>query len=358
MIVFFPTYATRPAAGGPWRAVVAGMVTRPLPTPSRRRTMALAVLKRLLDLDDGQFESPVFQARAEAFLFQRVAGQPVRISVAGRTYDAGQTDRTGHFQAVLDLDDAQVHEATHSAGPDGRWIAYEGVVADGDEPQAQPTPGGRVHLVDSAGLSVISDIDDTVKETNVANRRELLANTFVRDFRAVPCIVDVYRDWQARGTAFHYVSASPWQLAECLDRFLADVGLPSGSLHLKLFRLKDSTPLGRLPSRKRSKRSTIERIMDEFPGRRFLLVGDSGERDPEVYAAVAKRRADQVAGIAIRQVEGKAPRDKVRSRLDRLARRLRPGLFTVFSDPHELSPRFSAWQDRAGPRVDIAGQAP
>lgn len=358
MIVFFPTYATRPAAGGPWRAVVAGMVTRPLPTPSRRRTMALAVLKRLLDLDDGQFESPVFQERAEAFLFQRVAGQPVRISVAGRTYDAGQTDRTGHFQAVLDLDDAQVHEATHSAGPDGRWIAYEGVVADGDEPQSQPTPGGRVHLVDSAGLSVISDIDDTVKETNVANRRELLANTFVRDFRAVPCIVDVYRDWQARGTAFHYVSASPWQLAECLDRFLADVGLPSGSLHLKLFRLKDSTPLGRLPSRKRSKRRTIERIMDEFPGRRFLLVGDSGERDPEVYAAVAKRRADQVAGIAIRQVEGKAPRDKVRSRLDRLARRLRPGLFTVFSDPHELSPRFSAWQDRAGPRVDIAGQAP
>jgi phosphatidate phosphatase APP1 len=193
--------------------------------------------------------------------------------------------------------------------------------------------------VDSAGLSVISDIDDTVKETNVANRRELLANTFVRDFRAVPGIVDVYRDWQARGTAFHYVSASPWQLAECLDRFLADVGLPSGSLHLKLFRLKDSTPLGRLPSRKRSKRRTIERIMDEFPGRRFLLVGDSGERDPEVYAAVAKRRADQVAGIAIRQVEGKAPRDKVRSRLDRLARRLPPGLIHVFesaADLHDL----------------------
>jgi phosphatidate phosphatase APP1 len=173
----------------------------------------------------------------------------------------------------------------------------------------------------------------------VANRRELLANTFVRDFRAVPGIVDVYRDWQARGTAFHYVSASPWQLAECLDRFLADVGLPSGSLHLKLFRLKDSTPLGRLPSRKRSKRRTIERIMDEFPGRRFLLVGDSGERDPEVYAAVAKRRADQVAGIAIRQVEGKAPRDKVRSRLDRLARRLPPGLIHVFesaADLHDL----------------------
>ncbi|NDC64730.1 MAG: hypothetical protein EBZ59_12270, partial [Planctomycetia bacterium] len=163
MIVFFPTYATRPAGGGPWRAAIAGMVTRPLPTPSRRRTMALAVLKRLLDLDVAQLESPVFQERAEAFLFQRVAGRPVRVAVAGRMYDAGQTDRTGHFHAVLDLDDAQVHEATSRTGPDGRWIAYEGLVADGDEPDSQPAPGGRVHLVDSAGLSVISDIDDTVK---------------------------------------------------------------------------------------------------------------------------------------------------------------------------------------------------
>ena len=148
--------------------------------------MALAVLKRLLDLEGAQLESPVFQERAGAFLFQRVAGRPVRVAVAGRTYDAGQTDRTGHFHAVLDLDDAQVHEATHRTGPDGRWIAYEGFVADGDEPDAKPTPGGHVHLVDATGISVISDIDDTVKETNVANRRELLANTFVRDFRAVP----------------------------------------------------------------------------------------------------------------------------------------------------------------------------
>lgn len=336
MIVFFPTYATRMPAEGLWRVAIAGMVTRPLPLRSRRRTMAMAVLKRLLDLDDEAAGSAVFQRRAEAFLFQRVAGQRVQVSVAGRGFDAGQTDRTGHFQATIDLDEAQVHEAVSRSGPDGRWIAYEGLAIDGDEPDAPATPGGRVHLVEGAGLSVISDIDDTVKETNVANRRELLANTFVREFRAVPGIVDVYRAWQARGTIFHYVSASPWQLAECLDGFLADVGLPAGSLHLKLFRLKDSTPLGRLPSRKRSKRRAIERIMEQFPERRFLLVGDSGERDPEVYAAVAKRRGGQVAGIVIREVEGKAPREKIRSRLDRLARRLPSGMLHVFNVADEL----------------------
>jgi len=345
MIVFFPTYARRLPDERRWRATVAGMVTRPLPPKSRRRAMAVAVLKRLLDLDEEQSGSEVFQRRADAFFFQRVAGQPVRIAVGDRLVDAGQTDRSGHFEAAFDLDEVEVAAAAREQ----RWLAYKGMTGDGDDTVpgestslpphgfGAPMGGGRIQLIEETGLSVISDIDDTVKVTNVANRRELLANTFVREFRAVPGVVEVYRRWQDGGTAFHYVSASPWQLADSLGGFLAEVGLPAGSMHLKLFRLKDSTPLGRLPSRKRSKRRAIEKIMDEFPGRRFLLVGDSGERDPEVYAAIAKRRPHQVAGIVIRQVEGKPPREKVRSRLDRLARRLPAGTLRVFTEADELA---------------------
>ncbi|MFM8705048.1 MAG: phosphatidate phosphatase App1 family protein, partial [Planctomycetia bacterium] len=319
---------------------VAGMVTRPLPLRSRRRVMAMAVLKRILDLDEVQLESEVFQRRADAFLFQRVAGQPVRITIGDRLIDVGQTDRTGHFRATFDIDGIDPPGA--SGCP---WISYSGFIdddeqaglGDTDAKAAASTTGGRIQLIGDDGLSVISDIDDTVKVTNVANRRELLANTFVREFRAVPGIVGIYQRWQEEPqTAFHYVSASPWQLARCLRGFLDASGLPAGSMHLKLFRLKDSTPLGRLPSRKRSKRRTIEQIIDEFPGRRFLLVGDSGERDPEVYAAVARRRPEQVSGILIRQVEGKAPREKIRSRLDRLARRLPTGLMRTFTEPEDL----------------------
>lgn len=299
--------------------------------------MAVAVLRRLLDLDESQVESPVFQQRAEAFLFQRVAGRPVRVAIAGRVYPAGQTDRSGHFHAEIDLDDAQVTAATDPSGGGGSRITYEGFVDDDDDGSETVTgPGGRIHLVDVAGLSVISDIDDTVKETNVANRRELLANTFVREFRAVPGIADVYRTWHGHGTAFHYVSASPWQLAPCLDAFLGDVGLPAGSLHLKLFRLKDSTPLGRLPSRKRGKRRAIEKILGDFPERRFVLVGDSGERDPEIYAAVARRRPGQVVGIHIREVPARSSPAKIRERLTKLGRRLPDDCLRVFRLPDEL----------------------
>ena len=196
-----------------------------------------------------------------------------------------------------------------------------------------------IELVEASGASVISDIDDTVKVTNVADHRELLRNTLLREFSAVPGMPEVFRGWRGAGTAFHYVSASPWQLSPCLCGFFAAAGLPAGSMHLKLFRLKDSTPLRRLPSRKRSKRRVIEQIMADFPGRRFLLVGDSGERDPEVYAAVAKRRPAQVAGIAIRMVESRAPARKVRDRLAALGRKLPPGGLTVFESAEELAAR-------------------
>ena len=81
MISFFPTYAQWIETTGAWRVHIHGMVTRPLPAASRRRTVAYAVVKRLLKMDEEQFLSPVFQARSEVFLRQRIAGQFVQIKV-------------------------------------------------------------------------------------------------------------------------------------------------------------------------------------------------------------------------------------------------------------------------------------
>lgn len=335
MIVFFPTYACRTPGG--WTARIAGMVAEPLPERSRRRVLAVAVLRRLLDLDEEQMAAEVFRRRSEKFFFRRVAGHRVTIALGDRTVDAGYSDRAGHFEARIEFDDAFAAGSSQPNSAGRRRLEYAGW-ASAAEGEAEPVPtgGGCIHLVDASGTSVISDIDDTVKFSNVADRRELLRNTFVREFSAVEGMPEVYRRWQASGASFHYVSSSPWQLSDCLCSFLGDAGLPAGSMHLKLFRLKDSIPLGRLPSRKRGKRRTIERILGDFPERRFMLVGDSGERDPEIYASVARRRPEQVAGILIREVQAKAPRAKVRERLARIARRLPAGVVTVFQSPDEL----------------------
>ncbi|MDA1039794.1 MAG: App1 family protein [Planctomycetota bacterium] len=343
MIVLFPTYARRLPGTRQWRASIAGMVARPLPERSRRRVLARAVLKRILDVDDDDIDTAIFRDRADAFFFQRLVGRPVRVAIAGRTIDAGQSDRAGHFQADVLVDDDDVATLATPCGSGCRWLPYDGSLTTGDDepdpldPASTPMARGRIQCIDDEGLSVISDIDDTVKITNVAHRRELLANTFLREFAAVPGMVEAFGRLATSGTVFHYVSASPWQLAPSLCEFFSVAGLPAGSMHLKLFRLKDSTPLGRLPSRKRSKRRAIERIIADFPGRRFVLVGDSGERDPEVYAAVARRHPEQVQSVLIRQVEAKASHEKVLSRLDRLARKLPEGRLQVFTEPAEVA---------------------
>ena len=254
-------------------------------------------------------------------------------------FEAGPSDRSGHFRATLDLADDLV--ARLASGPDpgsaaaAGWLGYQSVA---DEEGEEPAAAGRIHLVDREGVSVISDIDDTVKVSNVADRRELLRNTLLREFAAVPGMPEAYRRWAEAGAVFHYVSASPWQLSDCLCDFLGTAGLPAGSMHLKLFGLKDTTPLGRLTARKRSKRRAIEQIMADFPGRRFVLVGDSGERDPEVYAAVARRRPEQVAGVLIRRVPDRTAASQASLRFDKLARRLPTGGLQTFAAAEELTP--------------------
>ncbi|NBV47387.1 MAG: DUF2183 domain-containing protein [Planctomycetia bacterium] len=335
MIVLFPSYARQVSGGRKWRVTVAGMAVRPLPSTSRRRTMAVAVLKRVLALEEHQCASPVFQQRSDAFLFQRLGGRRIRGTVGDVAFDGGQTDRTGHFSTTVEIEASRLSAAAGAVCP---WVGTSAWLDDEDESDGAVNAGGAtgvVQLVTERGLSVISDIDDTVKVTNVANRRELLANTFVRAFVPVPGMDAVFRRWQEEASAFHYVSASPWQLSECLAGFLRAEGLPAGSLHLKLFRLKDSTPLGRFPSRKRSKRRAIEQIMADFPARRFLLVGDSGERDPEVYAAIARRQPDRVTGVLIRLVAG--PHLPSPKRFARLERRLPPGLIRFFTAADELT---------------------
>jgi hypothetical protein len=85
-----------------------------------------------------------------------------------------------------------------------------------------------------------------------------------------------------------------------------------------------------------TKPQIIERLLLRYPERRFILVGDSGERDPAVYAAVARQRPEQIAGVAIRRVASSRPWPKVEQQLRQLAGRLPAGGLRVFHAAAEL----------------------
>ncbi|MBS0427639.1 MAG: App1 family protein [Proteobacteria bacterium] len=211
------------------------------------------------------------------------------------------TDRAGRTQARVVVTPAP------DALADAPWLRFRAEMPRGDLRRSE----GRVLLVPHEGLSVVSDIDDTIKHTAVRSRREMLLNTFARPFEAAPGMAAHYRRLaRVTDTRFHYLSASPIQLFPALADFVRSAGFPPGSMHLRESTTWRTLVPGEQDSR-RHKLGTIERLLADFPLRRFLLVGDSGEADPEIYGQVARDHAARVEAVVIRDVTGEG-RDAVR----------------------------------------------
>jgi len=170
------------------------------------------------------------------------------------------------------------------------------------------------------GISIISDIDDTIKQSFVWDTKHLLRNTFLEHYRAVDGMGDWYRALDEQGNiAFHYVSSSPIQLYPVLDHFMRRENFPEGSMHLReATRWTDLIP--RAKGSRQHKITAIERLLRAYPQRRFILIGDSGEEDGAIYADIMRRYLDQILAICIRKipVETEPPHyDKIFAELDK-----------------------------------------
>lgn len=83
---------------------------------------------------------------------------------------------------------------------------------------------------------------------------------------------------------------------------LADAGFPWATLSLKNVRFRDETLLNLFKSGTETKPRQIEAILNRYPQRQFLLIGDNGEQDPEVYGNIERRYPEQITQILIRNV--------------------------------------------------------
>lgn len=234
-----------------------------------------------------------------------------RFRLMARTSDNGVITESMHVPDEL----VRRCYAKAAAGAD-RWLEIEARTEDG-----HGTGKGRIRFLKAEGLSVISDIDDTVKVTHVpAGKRTVLRNTFLKKFAAAEGMRDRYWGWVAEAgdeadTCFHYVSGSPWQLYGPLTRFLFDQErFPPGTVHMKNLRknlfdrgaINDIAAFaigGDLATLDQKVRQ-ITNLMIHLPRRKFILVGDSGEKDPEVYRAIQRLFPEQVVRICIRDVLG------------------------------------------------------
>jgi phosphatidate phosphatase APP1 len=247
-----------------------------------------------------------------------------------RVFPLPQSKKNGHFEAMLNIDDEELAAIQEATCDEKNTVHYQAVVEDSDERIFE----GLAMLISPTGISVISDIDDTVKITGVGDKRALLRSTFMEEFKEVPGMAQMYQQWASDMDAkFHFVSSSPWQLWEELETFLSRVGFPMATFHLKPIRLKDRTLLNLWKCPLETKIAVIESILESFPLRQFLLVGDTGEKDPEVYGEIARRYPNQIKGIYVRNVTNETGEEE---RYQEAWVDVNPEICHVFTDPSSV----------------------
>ena len=296
-VVFFRTTGWLNEETQEWHLPIHGWIYEPQDSSSRRAIFE-RVLESRYDLTTDDDTEPNFARRLNLLIADNERGKRIVVSIAGRIEVLPASGPNGHFATTLTLPAEEL-----SAFGDGASLPYTAVTED-DE---QRVFGGAVRLVGPTGLSVISDIDDTVKVSHVTDRRQLLEKTFLLDFADAPGMADTYRRWARRGASFHFVSSSPWQLYSPLTEFLDATGFPWATLNLKLVRFRDETLFDLFKEGTETKPPIIRSILDRYPDRQFVLVGDSGEQDPEVYAELIRERPAQVQRVYIRNVTGETP---------------------------------------------------
>jgi hypothetical protein len=313
--VLFDAAASWDEARGGWRVPVHAWVYAPQTSTVRKGAIA-ALFKRKFGLVVSPEGQALFDARINLLLADNKRGQMPRATAADTAITLGKTSANGHTRGEVFVPKAA------PAVRDGGWLS---VIGDGAQ--------ARAHLIPPMGMSVISDIDDTVKDSVVLDKKRLFESTFYKPFKAVPGMADLLKRLAGRESVVHYVSSSPWHLYQPLRAWLAADAFPVSSLHLKHIRLKDSTILDITKSPEETKPPIIADLLKRYPQRQFILVGDSGEKDPEVYGAMARQALDQVVRILIRR----APGDQTPpERFDAAFAGIPRDRWQVFTDPTEV----------------------
>lgn len=259
---------------------------RGAPTGSpRRATTAPPTEPTQLNKDELTMANAHLMERLRPFLANPMAEMPVTVFFFNDDQSQSRnilTDASGHFTLRAALPFVPTHI---------RVLASESLSA-----------AKEIRIVEPTGVSLISDIDDTVKHSAIANgAKEMFRNTFVRELSELT--VNGVNEWYTQmanlGVELHYVSNAPWQLYPLLERFFKMVGLPPGSFHLKQY---TGMLQGIFEPTAERKRASLERIFQDFPERKFILVGDSGEADLEVYTDLVLANPRRILGIFIRDV--------------------------------------------------------
>ena len=218
------------------------------------------------------------------------------------------TDRDGYFRVLL--------KPVKSPPEDRYWHCMKLELIAPAEPGVR-TEAELFVPMDKSRFVVISDIDDTVIFTGVANKMMMLWRLFTQGPRSrivFPGVAAFYRALHGGVGADEmnpllYVSRGPWSLYEVLDEFFNIHGIPVGPiLFLRKWNLSLRHPLPR--GERGHKLALIREMLSIYSDMPFILIGDSGQHDPEIYSRVVRENPGKVMAVYIRNIEANPLRDR------------------------------------------------
>ncbi len=235
-----------------------------------------------------------------------VAGARVRARFQDVETEAVSDDE-GYFYLELNTIEAITEDALF------REIELELVEPTGEDGKPARAVGQVQIPPATAKFGIISDIDDTVLYSNVTNKLKLLLMVaFLNEHTRVPFkgVAAFYRALQNgaggdENNPIFYVSSSPWNLYSPLMEFLKIQKIPLGPIFLKDF---GNHTIFNSSDHAGHKLEKIELILNTYANLPFVLIGDSGEQDPEIYSEILRRFPNRIRVIYIRSVNQKAER--------------------------------------------------
>jgi phosphatidate phosphatase APP1 len=243
-----------------------------------------------------------------------LAGVGLDVSFRGQATTV-VTDAEGYYEAEFVLEKEPCTEL---------WQLAEVQRSEGSKVFLQPVQC----VPDKARFGLISDIDDTVLESHITSWRGAIEENLLRNARTRKPLEGVAKLYQAlqkgRDDAplnpVFYVSASPWNIYDLLVDFMTLNGIPDGPLLLRDIDLDRASLLNNAGPR--SKLARIHEIIECYPGLSWVLVGDSGQIDAELYAQTVEKYAGRILAVYIRDIDPEAdsPRDRfVDTHIERIA---------------------------------------
>lgn len=234
-----------------------------------------------------------------------VIGAEVKLSYAGAEQTV-KTGEEGYYQAIFDRVDAG-----SDAELRGMWSKVDARVPAAD----RMVETEHAVLTPSAGaqFGIISDMDDTVIHTGATQLLLMLRQTMFGNARLRQPLAGVANFYHAlqRGVnadsigvpmnPLFYVSSSPWNLYGLLEEFLRHNDIPLGPLMLRDYGIDENKLIAEKGHRHKLEKA--ERIIAAYPDLRFVLIGDSGQDDAEIYSEIAHRHLDRIAAVYIRDVD-------------------------------------------------------